>query len=80
MADIIGFTNLLSYDGKIKALRDADAGGLTPALVPFRVKSGMRSGKAKINKQEARAVVAIIRACLEQPEYEKNSIGAAQRN
>ena len=73
--DIIGFSNLLSYDGKIKALRDADAGGLTPALVPFRVKSGMRSGKAKINKQEARAVVAIIRACLEQPEYEKKTFG-----
>lgn len=73
--DIIGFSNGLSYGGKIKALRDADAGGLMPALVPFRVKSGMRSGKAKINQQEAKAAVAIIRACLEQPEYENKSFG-----
>lgn len=73
--DIIGFSNGLSYGGKIKALRDADAGGLMPALVPFRVKSGMRSGKAKINQQEAKAAVAIIRACLEQPEYENKTFG-----
>lgn len=73
--DIIGFSNGLSYGGKIKALRDADAGGLMPALVPFRVESGMRSGKAKINQQEAKAAVAIIRACLEQPEYEDKTFG-----
>ena len=73
--DIIGFSNGLSYGGKIKALRDADAGGLMPALVPFRVESGMRSGKAKINQQEAKAAVAIIRACLEQPEYENKTFG-----
>ena len=73
--DIIGFSNGLSYGVKIKALRDADAGGFMPALVPFRVKSGMRSGKAKINQQEAKAAVAIIRACLEQPEYENKTFG-----
>lgn len=73
--DIIGFSNGLSYGGKIKALRDANAGGLMPALVPFRVESGMRSGKAKINQQEAKAAVAIIRACLEQPEYENKTFG-----
>lgn len=73
--DIIGFSNGLSYGGKIKALRDADAGGLMPALVSFRVESGMRSGKAKINQQEAKAAVAIIRACLEQPEYENKTFG-----
>lgn len=73
--DIIGFSNGLSYHGKIKALRDADAGGLMPALVPFRVESGMRSGKAKVNRQEAKAAVAIIRACLEQPEYENKTFG-----
>ena len=73
--DIIGFSNGLSYGGKIKALRDADAGGLMPALVPFRIESGMRSGKAKINQQEAKAAVAIIRACLEQPEYENKTFG-----
>ena len=73
--DIIGFSNGLSYGGKIKALRDADAGGLMPALVPFRVESGMRAGKAKINRQEAKAAVAIIRACLGQPEYENKTFG-----
>ena len=46
-----------------------------PALVPFRVESGMRSGRAKINQQEAKAAVAIIRACLEQPEYENKTFG-----
>ena len=72
--EIIGFSNMLSYNGKIKPLRDASNSVLLPAVVNYRVANGHREGK-KTNPNEAKAIVALIRACIEQPEYAGKSMG-----
>lgn len=73
--DIIGFSNMLSYDYKIKPLRDSGSSVLLPAVVNYRVDNGYRSGKNKTNDKEAEAIVALIKACIEQKEYEGKTFG-----
>lgn len=72
--DIIGYCNMLSYEGKIKPLREAGSSPFKTAMVSYRV-NGTRRGRNKINEEEAAAVVALIQACLEQPEYANKSFG-----
>lgn len=71
--EIIGFSNWLSYDFKIKPLRDESNSVLLPAVVNYRVANGERNGKTNVN--EAKAIVALIQACLEQPEYDGKTFG-----
>lgn len=71
--EIIGFSNWLSYDFKIKPLRDCSNSVLLPAVVNYRVANGERIDKA--NPNEAKAVVALLRACMEQPEYDGKTFG-----
>ena len=71
--EIIGFSNMLSYDYKIKPLRDASSSILLPAVVNYRVANGYRKGKT--NPNEAMAIVALMQACISQPEYEGKSMG-----
>ncbi len=71
--EIIGFSNMLSYDYKIKPLRDASDSVLLPAVVNYRVENGFRYGDQ--NEAEAKAVVALMRACISQPEYAGKSFG-----
>lgn len=71
--DIIGFSNFLSYDYKIKPLRDESSSNLFPAVVNYRVSNGERIGKT--NPAEAKAIVALMRACMEQPEYQGKTFG-----
>jgi very-short-patch-repair endonuclease len=73
--DIIGFSNVLSYDGKIKPLRDAGSTRILPAVVNRRV-DGERSKEGKTNLREAREIVCLMRACMDQPEYHGKSFGA----
>jgi hypothetical protein len=49
---IIGFSNLLSYERRIKPLREP-SGNSFKAVVPHRVQ-GQREGRSKINRAEAR--------------------------
>lgn len=72
--EIIGFSNGLSYDFKIKPLRDESDSKLLPAVVNFRVPNGYRSDN-KINKKEAKTIIALMKACIEQPEYKDKSFG-----
>ena len=72
--DIIGYCNMLSYEGKIKPLREAGSSPFKTAMVSYRV-NGTRRGRNKINEEEAAAVVALIKACIEQPEYADKSFG-----
>lgn len=51
--EIIGFSNMLSYDYKIKPLRDASSSALLPAVVSYRVADGQRMGRLKTNPKEA---------------------------
>ncbi len=73
--EIIGFSNMLSYDYKIKPLRDASNSILLPAVVNYRVIDGERDGRGKTNTKEAKTIIALMRACMEQPEYEGKSFG-----
>lgn len=72
--DIIGYSNWLSYKGQIRPLREAGSSPFKTAVVPFRV-NGMRKGHSKINEEEAEAIVALMRACLERPEYADKTFG-----
>ena len=71
---IIGFSNSLSYDGKIKPLREAADSVLLPAVVSYRV-DGRRDDVKKLNVVEARTIAALIKACIAEPEYEGKTFG-----
>ncbi len=71
--EIIEFSNWLSYDFKIKPLRDCSNSLLHPPVVNYHVENGERVGKT--NPNEAKAIVALLKACMEQPEYEGKSFG-----
>ena len=73
--EIIGFSNMLSYDYKIKPLRDAGSSNLLPAVVNYRVADGKRLEPRKVNPREALTIVALIKACMEQPEYDGKTFG-----
>ncbi len=73
--EIIGFSNSLSYDFKIKPLRDASSSNLLPAVVNYRVADGKREASRKENPKESKAIVSLLMACMEQPEYERKTFG-----
>src|SRR5229473_3435976 len=70
---IIQFSNALSYQGKIKPLRDASEVRLLPPTVAYRVKSSEVKGHT--NEEEALAVASLLVAATEQPEYSKATFG-----
>ena len=72
--DIISYCNMLSYQGKIKPLREAGSAPFKTNAISFRV-HGMRRGRNKTNEEEADVIVALIKACMEQPEYENKTFG-----
>jgi very-short-patch-repair endonuclease len=71
--EIIQFSNMISYDQRIKPLRDASRVRLRPHTIAYRVAGSSRDGK--INRQEAIGVASLLTAALEQPEYRKNDVG-----
>jgi very-short-patch-repair endonuclease len=71
--EIIQFSNVVSYDGRIKPLRDASRVHLRPHTIAHRVSGSSRDGK--INRQEALTVASFVAAAMEQPEYIKNDAG-----
>jgi len=68
--EIIQFSNMISYDQRIKPLRDASRVHLRPHTIAYRVAGSSRDGK--INRQEALGVASLLTAAMEQPEYKKN--------
>lgn len=70
--EIIAFSNQLSYNGKIKPLRESNSTHLKPACVSVRVE-GRRDGH--VNKVEARRIVDLIKAMIAHPAYADKSIG-----
>lgn len=73
--EIIGFSNSLSYDFKIKPLRDAGDCLLLPSVINYRVAGGEREKHIKANLKEAQTIVALLIACMEQPEYKGKTFG-----
>ena len=73
--DIIGYCNRLSYEYKIKPLRDASSSNLKPAIVSYRAPDGQREGHRKTNPKEAEWIVALMQSCMEQAEYDRKTFG-----
>lgn len=69
---IISFSNALSYEGKIRPLREANSSNLKPSCVPFRV-NGIREGD--VNRGEAEQIVAFIKAMIKHETYAGKTIG-----
>lgn len=71
--DIIGFSNWMCYNYGIKTLREADSTCLRPAVVEYKV-NGKR-GPKRTNEVEAKAIVNIIKKCLNKKEYNGMTFG-----
>ncbi len=69
---IISFSNTLSYEGKIRPLREANSSNLKPSCVPFRV-NGIRDGD--VNREEAQQIIAFIKAMIKHEAYAGKTIG-----
>src|SRR6185369_7511569 len=67
------FSNGLSYNWRIRPLRDASSVVLRPHVVPFRVQAA-EFGR-DVNHDEARAIASLISAAIEQPEYASKTFG-----
>ncbi|MDO5085007.1 MAG: AAA domain-containing protein [Erysipelotrichaceae bacterium] len=61
--EIIGFSNMLSYDYKIKPLRDASDTNLFPAIVNYQVFGGEKNSKDE-NVIEAQRIISLLKACI----------------
>lgn len=71
--EIIGFSNALSYDCKIKPMRDGSDNKLLPAVVNYHVENGKRV--SKYNVEEAITIVALLKSCMMQEEYADKTFG-----
>jgi very-short-patch-repair endonuclease len=71
--EIIQFSNMLSYDSRVKPLRDASRVQIQPPLVSYRVAGSSRD--EKVNRLEALAITSLIASATEQPEYQINEAG-----
>jgi very-short-patch-repair endonuclease/F0F1-type ATP synthase membrane subunit b/b' len=70
---IIHFSNNLSYDWRIKPLRDPSLVPLKPHVIGYRVDGA--SADEKVNQKEVWAVASLLVAASEQPEYRSKKFG-----
>ncbi|MBX3331794.1 MAG: AAA family ATPase [Nitrospira sp.] len=70
--EIIAFSNKLSYEGKIRPLRESNSTDIRPACVGWQV-DGVREGD--INKSEARRIIDTIKAMILHHRYAHKTIG-----
>src|SRR5947209_11562384 len=73
VSPIIQFSNELSYNGKIKPLRDDSEVKRRPLTVAYQVKSLIKNGR--VNEEEAFAVASLLLAASEQTEYKEATFG-----
>src|SRR5215831_5164834 len=71
--EIIQFSNMISYDWRIKPLRDASRVHLLPHTIAHQVSGSSRDGK--VNRQEALTVASLLAAAIDHPEYQQNGAG-----
>lgn len=74
LPEIIRFSNELSYNLRIRPLRDASDVPVTPAVVEYRVPNGMKN-KNKTNQLEAEHIASLICAMTKEPAYKGKTIG-----
>lgn len=70
--EIIEFSNQLSYDGRIKPLRETGSTSLKPGLILHRVEG---HSNEKVNVGEAQAVATLVAAAIEHPAYAEKTFG-----
>lgn len=70
--EIIAFSNMLSYEGTIRPLRETNSSCLKPACIPYRV-HGIR--ETNVNNDEAETIVSLIEAMIKHPSYAGKTIG-----
>ena len=70
--EIIEFSNRLSYEGRIKPLRERASASLFPSIVAHRVDGAARD---KVNLAEADAVASLVAAAIESRAYVGKSMG-----
>jgi very-short-patch-repair endonuclease len=73
VSPIISFSNALSYDGKIKPLRDASEITRRPHVLTYRVEQA--TSNDKVNDAEALTIASLLAAAVEQPEYDGATFG-----
>lgn len=73
VSPIIAFSNQLSYDGKIRPLRDASEIRRRPHVLAYQV--GQATSEDKVNEEEAFNVASLLVAATEQPEYDGATFG-----
>lgn len=71
--DIIEYSNILSYNGDIKPLRDVSNLTINQPIITYKVENAVC--KNKTNQKEAEAIVSLILSCCEQREYDNMSFG-----
>ena len=71
--EIIQYSNILSYNGQIKPLRDSSKVDTKPHVICYRVENAIC--KNKVNEKEAQVIVSLIMACLEREEYKNSTFG-----
>lgn len=74
LPEIIEFSNQLSYNGKIKPLRDASGVNVKPAVIELRIPKAFKSA-IKVNEIEAEHIASMICACCEEDNYKDKTIG-----
>ena len=72
--EIIGYSNHLCYNGRIRPLREGVSSPFVP-MIDWKVQGERKQGTKK-NLREAEEIVALLMACLEQPEYAGKTFGA----
>ncbi len=74
LPEIIEFSNQLSYNGRIKPLREASKVKTKPPVIEYRVPDGFKNYN-KVNEVEAEHIASLVCACAEMDEYKGKSIG-----
>ena len=74
LPEIIEFSNQLSYNGKIKPLRDASGVNIKPSVIECRIPNAYKTPR-KTNEIEAEYIASIICSCVEDENYQGKTIG-----
>ncbi|MBS4024835.1 MAG: AAA family ATPase [Clostridia bacterium] len=73
LPDIISFSNQLSYNGKIRPLRDTSNIFIKPAVIEYRVLNAIQHNKVNITESEH--IASLIIACSENNAYKGKTMG-----
>jgi len=71
--EIIQFSNMLSYNNQIRALRETSNVKTKPPIITYRVENAVSINK--INEKEAEAITSLILSCCEKDQYSGKSFG-----